>query len=306
MDLVQAGLVKEVVPEFTKIESPFKLFRYDMEDSRYYLKLGSDGSVVGSYLSFTAFCKMSLPTSTHLINWVKEHGDKSDFMRDERAAYGTALHAYVVMTLKEGRVNFNECREYAVGEALAQGFGSSADKWCYDLPMDVAAFYAWYREHVVDIIGMEFPIASDKWGIGGVIDIVAMIKFNKGIVPGIVDLKSGRKGFWDSHKLQLHSQRIVWNEVFPEFPITHVFNWAPKDWRKTPTYGFTNHSGSVYAKTVISRMRIVKQEGKNIPSLGRKFMVGEFGIDNFIPENHIRTVYSPVLVPDQTEVEIQD
>lgn len=286
--MIQAGFIKEVTPDFSKIASPFKLFRYDSGDSRFYMTLNQDGSIKKHYLSVTAFCAKSLPTSRWLIEWMKKNGENADYMRDERAAYGTTLHIYIGKSLKEGRVNYDECRMFAIESAIATGNSDKSPKWMMDLCHDVHSFYQFFKDKVIDIIAMEFPIISDKWGVGGTTDLVARVKFGRSAVNAIVDYKSGRKGFFETHQLQLQTYKVCWNEWFSDvFPVSHVFNWAPKAWKNVPTYSFENQTGSSFATTVISRLRISKAEEWNTPPKETAYLKGEFDIRDFVSERHI-------------------
>src|SRR5271169_4053120 len=48
---------------------------------------------VRTYASVTSVLHATCPTSPFLIRWIAAHGEKrAAYLRDERAAYGTAMH----------------------------------------------------------------------------------------------------------------------------------------------------------------------------------------------------------------------
>ena len=102
-------------------------------------------------------------------------------------------------------------------------------------------------------------------------------------VKGIIDLKSGKKGFYDSHVIQLNMYRKLWNENFPSIPIHHIYNWAPKDWREDVGYSFVSHTDKWIGKLMdpIIEMNRIRVENDNVKP--RDFMkvtgVAEFGTD---------------------------
>jgi hypothetical protein len=64
-------------------------------------------------------------------------------------------------------------------------------------------------------------------------------------VIAIVDFKSGRKGFWESHEIQLKAYQWMVDENYPDLKVEKVFNWSPKDWKSKPTYTLTRQTDTV-------------------------------------------------------------
>lgn len=299
MDIVELGLLKEVPPFFSQIQSPFRLWRYDVGEARHYVTLKEDNSLDMSYLSVTSFCKRSLATSPRLIDWIKKHGDASDYMRDERAAYGTALHVIVAECVRAGEGSWQQIRDTAARMAIESGFPESAMRWQISMQYDVASFFLFLKERVVEIIAMEFPICNREWKLAGTIDFVLRIRHGRGVYCAILDVKSGKKGFWESHELQLLVYQRLWNEMvdqmnLTDFKATHIFNWAPKDWirtkKKEPGYSLKNQTNSIFRGTLLSRMRIARDEewAQNPKKL--IWFDGEYNLRDFVPERYMREV----------------
>jgi hypothetical protein len=135
-----------------------------------------------------------------------------------------------------------------------------------ELKKDLLAFAQWCIDFRVKPLAIEIILADEELGMGGALDLPCEITFeekgflgeiyksgiNKGLPKEtkrlvkkrvIVDMKSGRKGFYAGHVHQLEIYRRIWNKHYPEALIEETYNWAPKAWRgSTPTYTFTNQS----------------------------------------------------------------
>jgi hypothetical protein len=279
---------EQVTPIYNGFAPAELLYRSDKFKDRYYFRRPEGSPPVG-YLSMTSFVKKALPTSPYLLKWYQTHGAQADEMRDERSEYGTILHIVCVRTVINGGGSFREIRE-TFREAAKATEGANVEQWEEDGVRDVLAFLTFVVETEVEILAAEYPVYSDKYGLAGCLDFVVRIKFGRVKVNAIVDLKSGRKGFYESHEAQLHGYKTVWNEDpyrREVFPVTHVFNWRPSAWRDIPKYELKNQTESIFAETIEHRMELARLEGWVDPPKFRQVIDGEFTLENFDWKNHI-------------------
>lgn len=80
-----------------------------------------------------------------------------------------------------------------------------------------------------------------------------------------VDFKSGRKGFYAEHEIQLESYRSLVKENFPNINIEKIYNWRPTDWKEKPKYAFKDQSDSIEkekfeAIIAMAKIELLKKE----------------------------------------------
>lgn len=297
--LIGADFISEVLPDIVNlkgIESPYRLFRYDKADDRYYFRY--QGQTAIGYLSMTSFLHKVLPTSPFLIQWMMKNGeDGAAYLRDMRAEYGTTLH--IISTELELKRNgsFDEIRRTAYDRAIELGYKSEAMEWESEMVNDIFSYIIFTKEREVETIAAEFPICSDEYGLAGCIDRVIRLKFDGKMVNAILDLKSGRKGFWSSHRAQLHGYMKMWNDQFGHiFPVTHCFNLSPAANSITAKtkYKLENQTDACLdGETIPIKEHIhdflkqAKNRGMINPPMSHLELRGAFSLDTFNPDDHI-------------------
>jgi hypothetical protein len=222
---------------------PEPLYRLDSSGHRYYYRYGEDGNPL-FYTSVTTLIKATLPTSPHLIKWLIDKGGESGKEEAmERASYGTFLHIQCGELLMTGKYDLDKLQEklalFLIGEKVP-----SRDEWIDELKKDVLAFAQFIIDRNVKPIAVEIVLYHPMDMYAGAIDLVCEIDWNKKRVPCIIDIKSGRKGFYESSEIQLGAYRDMWNLHFQDYPIYNIFNWSPKAWAKSPTYNLKDQSDS--------------------------------------------------------------
>lgn len=265
--------INEVLPfyvdeELAQVAPALRLYRIDSTGQRYYYTMTPEGQPT-FYLSVTSFTSSIMPTSSHLIDWrVRLGKEESEEAARIAASYGTFLHVLIAEFMRTGSYNHEETflslNDYMKFEGIP---GRFFGPWLEDLETDMLAFAQFVYDRNVKPLAIEFPLCS-KIGLAGMVDLVCEMDWNRTRIVAIADFKSGRKGFWESHEAQLHTYKMMWNDLFKGtgYEVSHVFNWAPKAWRKEPTYDLTNQSESIQAQKLPHYLNLFQLENKRNPS----------------------------------------
>lgn len=249
------------------IETPEKVFRLNTSGNRYYYTFPDEYSAPQFFVSVTTMIKQTLPTSPFLIDWIADNSKEgSRNIAADRAAYGTFMHIQIADFLINKTYNLDELRSklkaYIEEEKLPVQFINNAD----ELKKDMLSFAQFAIETNLKALAIEVVLTHPTDGYAGALDLVCefdgaingfhgeVFKSGKKVgqprktkiqkrVRAILDFKSGRKGFFESAKIQLKAYQTMWNLRFPDFTCDYIFNWAPKEWRgSTPTYNLEDQT----------------------------------------------------------------
>lgn len=250
--------IELIKPVFSKLKQPCTIYRYNSGTGRVYWR--DINGTPKLYLSVTTFIKRSMPTSPHLIEWIAKTGwDKSQEILHESADYGTFMHIEFDRLLTTMVLDLDGMESRLLAYAVENRLKWNVDEWVEDLKSDLLALSQFIIDYEVDPIAIEMVLCSDKYGFAGAIDLICEMNWeekgffgeiyksgeNKGKdkeskrttrITAIIDAKSGRKGFYDDHVVQLAGYKEMVNENFPELKIDKLFNLAPKEWRSAPSY----------------------------------------------------------------------
>lgn len=267
---------------------PIPLYRMDNGGKRYYYTYIDDKPHF--FLSVTTFIKNSLPTSPYLIEWLQSMSkEEAQAYVQERADYGTLLHMLQAKFLIEKSYNLDSIEEDI--EQYCKDIGRNPNKyvklWMEDQKRDLLAFAQWCYDVNYRPIAIEIILCDIELGVAGAVDHVGYVTLrekgffgevyktttanNKKGDPKesygeveyliIMDSKSGRKGFYEAHEVQLNAYAKMWAKNFPEKKVDKVFNWSPKSWRgKTPTYNFKDQSNSKLGEIMEDLVSIAKKK----------------------------------------------
>lgn len=274
------------------IEPPYKVYQLNVSGFRWYYTLSKDGEPQ-FFPSVTTIIDQAVPKAKHLVKWIADVGyeESRRYMMD-RAAYGTFMHGIFARLLISRNYDLDklkdELRSYIESEGLPSDFIHNAD----ELKKDVLAFAAWVMDYDVRPLAIEIALVHPIHGYGGMIDLPCDMKEkpdSKKRITAIVDFKSGRKGFYEANEIQLHLYKEMWNTNFPDHKIDRVFNFSPKDWRKYPSYNFTDQTGSVNAEKIPYILKISEIENRKKE---RTFtsVFGQVSLDNKNLMNNIKVM----------------
>lgn len=232
-------------------EPAYRLFQLNSDGHRYYYRF-NDAGEPEFYPSVTTLLKQVMPTAPALLDWMIANGkDGSTEKRDLAAAYGTFMHGEFEKLIINRRYDFDSVPAALLAYMERENLPEKVfAEWLPKVRKDVLAFAQFIKDWNVKPLAVEIGLYHPKFHYAGCLDLPCVMtdpKTGKSFVA-IVDFKSGRKGFYEEHELQLHLYREMWDVHYPETPVARVFNFSPKDWRKAPTYNLKDQTDSVNAK----------------------------------------------------------
>lgn len=233
-------------------EPPYRVFQLNSDGYRYYYRYNEFGEPE-FYPSVTTLLKQVMPTPPALLDWIAANGKEgSTEKRDIAASYGTFMHAQFETLLINRRYDFDNVpsvlSEYMDRESVPESLFS---QWIVKIRKDVLAFAQFVKDYNIKPLAVEIGLVHPHFHYAGCLDLPCVMTDPKTgkTFTAIVDFKSGRKGFYEEHELQLHLYREMWNVNFENVPIERVFNFSPKDWRGAkPTYNLKDQTDSANAK----------------------------------------------------------
>lgn len=274
-------------------EPPYRIYQLNGNGHRYYYRYDEQGEP-HFYPSVTTLLKQTMPTSPFLIEWMIKNGTEgSTEKRDLAAAYGTFMHAQFETLIINRRYNFDNVPSallaYMEQNNLPEKFyGDSLTK----IRKDVCAFAQFVKDYNVRPLAVEIALVHPDYHYAGMVDLPCVMTDPKTgeTFPAIVDFKSGRKGFYEEHEIQLHLYKDMWNVNFPALPVSRVFNFSPKDWRGVkPTYNLKEQTDSPNAAKIPALLELAAIEDEKIDNTFT-VIAGEMSLDDYNPKTCITSL----------------
>jgi hypothetical protein len=250
---------------------------------RFYFVSNMDGVTV--YASGTTMISDGYPEDNRFLEeWrIKQRlmGKDPDEVAAYRADYGTILHVFYGEFFKGNVIDLSNLMnslqdvDFRMSEERVRQIVSENTR---EFQKDILSLVAWVKDYNVKPLAVELMLKSDGMMVATAIDLICEIDLEvKGFwgevyksgakkgqaretkkvlrVPAVVDFKSGKKGFYDKHALQLGINKRLVEEEYPELGEVRIFNFSPKDWKTTPSYNFkeqTDNPVLEYLDDVIS------------------------------------------------------
>ena len=256
------------IPQYQITE---RIYRVEIAGNRHYRR--ESGRL---YKSLTTFLSAVMPQNRFLQTWREKMA--ADLGSAEKAAeyvqatadYGTLLHIAVADYSRFGGVEWQAFDtfvfEYLQNMKLEPGALAAAQK---EVTKDFASILQFFHDYNVRVLAVEIPCFSEH-GIATLVDLVVeMDSKNYDKTPAekrerhraIINLKSGKKGFFEEHIFQLAMERAMFNETYQE-DITEVYNLAPSDWKDKPTYKLKNQTDEIEAQKIEQQLYHFIELGK--------------------------------------------
>ena len=283
-------------------EPPYKVYQLNSDGHRYYYRY--EGGVPVFYPSVTTLLKQTMPTPPSLIDWMLTNGkDGAVEKRDLAAAYGTFMHIQFEQLLISRKYDFDNVPAILAAYMESENLPDKVfSEWCGKIRKDVLAFAQFVKDYNVKPFAIEIGLVNPEGRYAGCIDLPCEMTDPKSgeIFTAIVDFKSGRKGFYEEHELQLHLYRQMWNLNFPDLPISRVFNFSPKDWRTKPTYNLKDQTDSKNAEKLPHLLALAAIEDTKRDNT---FVIvhGQLDLDNGAIANNMQNVSLAELIQARSD-----
>ena len=264
-----------------------KLFRmHGYSAGRYYYE--DTGRSINYFISVTNLIASTMPTPEPLKKWIADMGyDESRKYAQERADYGTFMHIKFHELLINRKLDLDsvdgELKDYIKECKLPDVL---FDEWIEEMKKDILGFAAFLKEYRVRPLAIEIVLASED-GYAGAVDLICLMTIeekgffgevyksgdNKGKpketrreteVFAIVDFKSGRKNFYESHEIQLRAYKNMVQENFPRLDADklRLYNYSPNEWRTVPGFKLKDQTDCQSSEKFEHLVNIAKIEMK--------------------------------------------
>ncbi len=261
------------------------------------------------FMPVTGFLKKVMPTPQPIIDNMVDMGKLAfNAKMNERGLYGTMMDIEFNKRLIAGSYDLDLIDDVVREHHKASGSLVPVEFWIAEFNTDITALNQWIDDYEVEPLAIGLMLVSRQLEIGGKIDLAC--KMNKNLytdktpvssrqrVKRLVDFKSGKKGFYDSHILQLESYRECWDEKFHDYPMDGIANFAPTNWRNEPGYNFKDHTDNAVTRKLPHYIELARIDGME-PKKEVKLFFGTLEKGKPVMGNNCKVVPVAELIVEQ-------
>lgn len=302
---------------------PYVLRRFhsNTQNHRYYYEIIGEEPVL--YSSLTTMISDGYPdSSSYLEDWksnMRAKGINPEEYAEYRANYGTIMHILFANYVKGDNIPLSPQKFVEYVRTIDTGLSlvtvdNVLKSETTELTKDLLSFAQFMKDYNVKPLAVELMLRDYEARVGTPIDFICELDWEitgyfgetyatttkyakkgdpkqskkKVRVLAILDFKSGRKGFYDKHALQLGKSKEIFEKNYPNRKVDFLFNFSPKDWRTSPTYNLKDQTNNPVLEEMehvfaIGKMRFLKKE-KLFKSFGGVLSIKE----EFNPERFSR------------------
>jgi hypothetical protein len=236
--------------------SPYKLYRYQFRDDRYYfynkpvidMPTGvAFTNEIAMATGVTTLTKHTIPYDEGLLRYYAERGyEEATAYRDDRSKYGSLLHTIAAELLIKRKFDLDQLPGIVAAYAAKNALTVNVAAWVDYLKQDTLALAQFIIDYNVKPLAIELSLVSPSLGVAGTLDLFCeMDKEETGFfgevyasgdrkgqpketkrtvrVLAIVDFKSGRNVPSTKHNAaQLRILRILLDEMMETVYGTHT------------------------------------------------------------------------------------
>jgi hypothetical protein len=269
---IQAEEVNAMYYDAGLIEPMYKLRRLNTIRGRIYFRFQDEVNLLEPiFYGGTTNMTSEIPKSEQLIDWYASKGAewaKRNYY--QRMLFGSLEHSMLADYAIFKKLNLDEIPDRVRNYFFTQNFYCTEKElsdMAIEAQMDFIGLSRWMIDYKVQLIAVEIPVFSDVDYMATQIDLVCLIEEDETFeregykTPGkrkipvlaLINYKSGKSGFFDTHRFQLESEKNMFLECFPDFAKYKIrtYNLAGKKFRslkwdgRSRPYAFSDQTDKI-------------------------------------------------------------
>lgn len=260
------------------------IYRFNQHNNRHYFTVADfnpedtivPSKIITFFPSVTNIEDKTMPMSFGKQQIIGDLGLKGYHkMMREKAFYGTFIHILIADYLRSANhrderwFDFDSIPGRVSLYVEEHNIDFETKDWVYNAKKDLASLIQFCIEYEVEPYAVEIigTFNDGKYRFAGTLDLLCELTVSeKGFfgdtyvsgnrkgepketkqdkrVKALVDFKSGKSGFFTDYEVQLHMYKLIAEKSFG-IKIDKLYNVAPYDWEREPTYSVKDQTESI-------------------------------------------------------------